>query len=52
MAEAEYCGRISIMHAGKIIERGNPRELVAEYKVNNLEELFINLVRSREKTVA
>jgi ABC-2 type transport system ATP-binding protein len=52
MDEAEYCGRISIMHAGKIIEVGKPRFLVNSYQVKNLEELFIKLIRSREETLA
>jgi ABC-2 type transport system ATP-binding protein len=52
MDEAEYCGRISIMHAGRIIELGRPRELVAQHNSKGLEELFINLVRSREQTIA
>lgn len=48
MDEAEYCTRISIMHAGKIAEAGKPRELIAKYGAANLEDLFINLIRTKE----
>ncbi|MBD3404398.1 ATP-binding cassette domain-containing protein, partial [candidate division GN15 bacterium] len=37
MDEAEYCGRISIMHAGKIIVKGKPAELVRERGAASLE---------------
>ncbi len=45
MDEAEYCGRISIMHAGKLIELGTPHELVKKHKAANLEDMFIDLIR-------
>lgn len=45
MDEAEYCGRISIMHSGKLVELGNPRELVRAHNAANLEDMFINLIR-------
>lgn len=44
MDEAEYCGRISIMHAGRLVEIGNPRELVTRYGAVSLEDLFIDLI--------
>ena len=47
MDEAEYCDRISIMHQGKIIELGNPAELIKKYNQPNLEELFIQLIGER-----
>ncbi len=47
MDEAEYCGRISIMHQGKIVECGRPLDLVDRYGSSNLEELFIDLISSR-----
>ena len=52
MDEAEYCGRISIMHMGKLVELGNPRELVRKYRANNLEDMFINLIRPNGVTGA
>jgi ABC-2 type transport system ATP-binding protein len=44
MDEAEFCRRISIMHRGKIIEIGSPRELLKKHDQPNLQELFINLI--------
>jgi ABC-2 type transport system ATP-binding protein len=48
MDEAEYCGRISIMHAGRIIEMGKPFELVRASGAGNLEQMFIDLIQQRE----
>jgi len=48
MDEAEYCGRISIMHRGKIITVGEPLQLVKEYGADSLESLFIDLIQERE----
>jgi ABC-2 type transport system ATP-binding protein len=47
MDEAEFCRRISIMHRGRIIEIGNPQELIKKHNQPDLQELFINLI-SRE----
>jgi ABC-2 type transport system ATP-binding protein len=47
MDEAEFCGRISIMHAGKLVEIGKPHELVAKYHAKNLEDMFIDLIRPK-----
>ncbi|MDF1544704.1 MAG: ATP-binding cassette domain-containing protein [bacterium] len=47
MDEAEYCGRISIMHQGKIVEMGKPFDLVARHKAENLEQMFIGLINER-----
>jgi ABC-2 type transport system ATP-binding protein len=44
MDEAEYCGRISIMHAGKLIEVGKPTDLIAKYQAKNLEDMFIDII--------
>lgn len=48
MDEAEYCGRISIMHKGRIVEVGEPGVLVAKYNAPSLEELFIDLIKDKE----
>jgi ABC-2 type transport system ATP-binding protein len=45
MDEAEYCGRISIMHNGRLVEAGNPQELVKRHNARNLENMFIDLIR-------
>lgn len=52
MDEAEYCGRISIMHAGRIIEVGKPFELIARHKARNLEDMFISLIGAQESARA
>ncbi len=44
MEEAEQlCDRIVIIDFGKIIDEGNPKELVKKYEVTNLEALFLKL---------
>ncbi|MCB2230099.1 ATP-binding cassette domain-containing protein [bacterium] len=48
MDEAEYCGRISIMHRGRIIVRGEPARLVREHGSDSLEDLFIDLIKERD----
>lgn len=52
MDEAEYCGRISIMHQGKIIELGKPFELIEKYQADNLENMFIDLINAKENGYA
>jgi ABC-2 type transport system ATP-binding protein len=52
MDEAEYCGRISIMHRGSIIEMGKPFELINRHGAKNLEEMFVDLIRQREEADA
>jgi len=44
MDEAEYCGRISIMHRGRIVTVGRPFDLVSERGAASLEDLFIDLI--------
>jgi ABC-2 type transport system ATP-binding protein len=48
MDEAEYCGRISIMHQGRIVEVGKPFDLVKRHGATNLEDLFIHLIEEKE----
>ena len=42
MNEAERCDRMSLMHAGKVLASGTPRELVKQRGVASLEEAFIS----------
>ncbi len=45
MLEVEYlCDRVGIIHKGKIIAEGSPKELMETYKAENLEEVFAKLV--------
>lgn len=48
MDEAAYCQRISIMHRGLLILEGKPFDLMAQYHVADLQELFIKLINERE----
>ncbi|MFQ6007630.1 MAG: ABC transporter ATP-binding protein [Candidatus Zixiibacteriota bacterium] len=52
MDEAEYCGRISIMHQGKIVRIGRPHNLVAELKSKDLNDAFISLITAQERSYA
>ncbi len=42
----EICDRVAIIESGRILEQGSIRELLSKYGVENLEKLFIALVRS------
>lgn len=44
MDEAEFCRRISIMHQGRLIEVGNPQEMIKKYGQANLQDTFISLI--------
>jgi len=48
MDEAEYCGRISIMHAGRIMTMGSPTELKALHGRETVEDVFVDLVRAAD----
>ncbi|HYS24084.1 MAG TPA: ABC transporter ATP-binding protein [Vicinamibacterales bacterium] len=48
MDEAEYCDRISIMVAGRIAAMGTPAGLKEEFKVESIDELFVQLARPAE----
>jgi ribosome-dependent ATPase len=41
MNEAARCDRISLMHAGQVLETGTPADIVASAEVQTLEEAFI-----------
>lgn len=45
MDEAEYCHRISIMNAGRIIALGTPQKLKKEYGLDTMQEVFIRIVQ-------
>jgi len=45
MLEVEYlCDRIALIANGKIIEEGEPSQLMEKYKSNNIEEVFTKVV--------
>jgi len=45
MDEAEYCDRISIMQAGRIIEIDTPSDLKSKRGVDSVEEAFVGLLQ-------
>ena len=49
MAEVErMCSDVLMMKAGRIVDRGSPRALIARYGRANLEEVFLHIVRKPE----
>ncbi|MFZ1731027.1 MAG: ABC transporter ATP-binding protein [Bacteroidota bacterium] len=50
MDEAEYCGRLSIMYQGRIIELGNPGALKEKYGMGSMQEIFVHLVGDPKNT--
>jgi ABC-2 type transport system ATP-binding protein len=44
MDEAEYCGRLSIMYEGRIIEMGQPGALKEKYRLSSMQDIFVHLV--------
>ena len=45
MLEVEYlCDRVALIHEGRIVVCGPPRELMDEYGAENLEEVFVKVV--------
>jgi ABC-2 type transport system ATP-binding protein len=49
MDEAEYCGRISVMHQGRIIELGKPLVIIRKHGRTNLEETFVELISNEDR---
>ncbi|HEW91444.1 MAG TPA: ABC transporter ATP-binding protein, partial [Thermotogaceae bacterium] len=46
MLEVEFlCDRIALINNGLIVETGTPRELMAKYDSQNIEEVFIEVIR-------
>lgn len=45
MDEAEYCGRVSIMVAGRIEALDTPDALKAKYQVDSMDDVFLKLAR-------
>jgi ABC-2 type transport system ATP-binding protein len=48
MDEAEFCGRITIMYRGRIVEIGPPQEVVRKHGQTDLQETFINLIEQEQ----
>ncbi|OQX62229.1 MAG: ABC transporter ATP-binding protein [Desulfococcus sp. 4484_241] len=44
MDEAEYCHRLSIMHAGRIVEVDSPARIKEKHGMTSIQDVFIKLV--------
>jgi len=45
MDEAEYCDRVSIMETGKIEALGKPSELMKQFNVKTMDDVFLKIAR-------
>jgi ABC-2 type transport system ATP-binding protein len=48
MDEAEYCDRLSIMDAGRIVALDSPGKLKEQYGAGNMDEVFVQIARSEK----
>ncbi len=44
---ARLCGTVLMMRQGRIVDRGTPAELLVRYNRDDLEEVFLDIARSR-----
>ncbi len=51
MDEAEYCDRVSIMVNGKIEALDTPKKLKEQFKVENMNDVFLKLARNPSPTL-
>ena len=50
MAEVErLCGHVLMMKQGRIVDRGSPGDLLARYRRDDLEEVFLDIARDRPR---
>ena len=50
MAEVErLCSRVMMMRAGRIVDQGSPAELIRRYGRANLEDVFLDIARNRQR---
>lgn len=52
LEEAEYCDRVAIMHQGQILDLDTPRTLKEKYEKTNMEDVFVHVIRQRDKELA
>jgi ABC-2 type transport system ATP-binding protein len=48
---ARLCGSVLMMKQGRIVDRGTPAELLARYNRDDLEDVFLDIARSRQADV-
>ena len=50
MAEVErLCSRVMMMRTGRIVDQGSPAELIRRYGRANLEDVFLDIARNRQR---
>lgn len=49
MDEALTCDNIGFMYAGNLLVNGGPKEIMEQYGVKNLDDLFVKLVEQQEQ---
>jgi ABC-2 type transport system ATP-binding protein len=42
------CGTVLMMKQGRIVDRGTPDELLARYNRDDMEDVFLDIARSRQ----
>ena len=53
MAEVErLCGHVLMLKQGRVVDAGSPRELLARYGRDDLEEVFLDIARNRQRISA
>ena len=53
MAEVErMCGHVFMLRRGRMVDHGSPKDLVARYGRESLEEVFLDIARAREDAAA
>ena len=53
MLEVErLCDRVIIMKRGRIADDGTPAGIMARYNRDNLEEVFLDVARGRDRSTA
>jgi ABC-2 type transport system ATP-binding protein len=53
MAEVErLCDQVLMLKAGRVVDRGSPEELLARYRRDDLEEVFLDIARDRRSAEA
>ncbi len=51
MSEAEYlCDTIALVHGGRVIDHGSPREITERYAASNLTAAFLTAVKTHEQS--
>lgn len=49
MEEAEYCDRILIQDAGRVLVVGSPHSVRADAKADSIEEAFVEIVEAHRR---